>query len=213
MNYSLLKQLLEALESFEENKASTQAATLPQFVAYLNQLVAEPRPLSAPEEQESIEGLLAQHLTYLYRFAKHYSKKALAGSDLTTLDDFGYLAGIWRWEGITKSDIIERNIHEKTSGTEIIKRLLRQGYIRQENALNDRRSRQLYITDTGKGILFSTFEAMRKAGQLVSGPLDNDEKLQLLYLLQKLDAFHNPLFREEKEKSLDELHEALSRLG
>jgi hypothetical protein len=98
------------------------------------------------------------------------------------------------------------NIHEKTTGMEVIKRLLNNGNSSSKRTiLTDRRSKRLLITGKGMGVLFGTFDEMRKASLIIAGTLSEIEKMQLLYLLQKLHFFHKPLFLNEREKSLDEL--------
>ena len=97
------------------------------------------------------------------------------------------------------------NIHEKTTGMEVIKRLLNNDLIVQTDDATDRRSKRLSITEKGKGALFGTFDEMRKASLIIAGNLNAVEKMQLLHLLQKLHFFHKPLFLNERGKSLDEL--------
>ena len=97
------------------------------------------------------------------------------------------------------------NIHEKTTGMEVIKRLLNNGLIEQTDDPKDRRSKRLLITGKGMGVLFGTFEEMRKASLIIAGTLNEAEKMQLLHLLQKLHFFHKPLFLNERETGLDGL--------
>ena len=207
MNYELLQQLIGHLADYEAQRSSSQRKDMEGFVAYLNQQVFSKSTDAAVdfENSETVEALLSQLIAFLYRYAKGYIKKALEDSALITLDDFGYLAGIWQRGGCSKTEIIELNIHEKTTGMEVIKRLLNNKLIEQTDDPNDRRSKRLLITERGKGVLFGTFGEMRKASLIISGNLNEIEKLQLLYLLQKLHFFHKPLFLNEREKSLDEL--------
>ncbi len=99
------------------------------------------------------------------------------------------------------------NIHEKTTGMEVIKRLLNNGLVEQTDDQNDRRSKRLLITAKGMGVLLGTFEEMRKASLIIAGTLNEVEKMQLLHLLQKLHFFHKPLFINERETGLDGLLE------
>jgi MarR family transcriptional regulator, lower aerobic nicotinate degradation pathway regulator len=214
MKYELLQQVVGHLEQFE-NESIGQQNDLPHFVAYLNQqLVKENSPAASNaeakvEKHETIEALLAQLVAFNYRYAKVYIKKGLEHSPLINLDDFGYLAGIWRTGGCTKTEIIERNIHEKTTGMEIIKRLYNNGLITQTDDLTDRRSKQLQITEKGTSLLLHSLEQMHKASQVIAGNLTAAERMQLLYLLQKLHLFHNPLFLNQREASLEKLLESI----
>jgi MarR family transcriptional regulator, lower aerobic nicotinate degradation pathway regulator len=207
MNYEILQELIGYLAAYESQRSPSQRKDMEGFVAFLNQQVFEKSadPTVGFENGETVEALLSQLIAFLYRYAKGYIKKALDHSNLITIDDFSYLAGIWQSGGCSKTEIIDMNIHEKTTGMEVIKRLLNNQLIEQTDDLIDRRSKRLLITEKGKGVLFGTFDEMRKASLIIAGTLSEIEKMQLLYLLQKLHFFHKPLFLNEREKSLDEL--------
>jgi MarR family transcriptional regulator, lower aerobic nicotinate degradation pathway regulator len=207
MNYALLQELIGYLANYEAQRSPLQRKDMEGFVAYLNQQVfaKSSDPQLKFENGETVEVLLSQLVAFLYRYAKGYIKKALDSAHLITIDDFSYLAGIWQTGGCTKTEIIDMNIHEKTTGMEVIKRLLNNGLVEQTDDLNDRRSKRLMITGKGMGVLLGTFEEMRKASLIIAGTLNEAEKMQLLHLLQKLHFFHKPLFLNEREKSLDEL--------
>ena len=61
------------------------------------------------------------------------------------------------------------------------------------------------ITPLGQAELFKSFEGMLKVSQIISGTLTSAEKIQLFYLLSKLHDFHNPIFLNEKDTSIDNL--------
>ncbi|WP_028524352.1 MarR family winged helix-turn-helix transcriptional regulator [Runella limosa] len=207
MNYALLQELIGHLANYEAQRSPLQRKDMEGFVAYLNQQVfaKSSDPELKFENGETVEVLLSQLVAFLYRYAKGYIKKALDSAHLITIDDFSYLAGIWQTGGCTKTEIIDMNIHEKTTGMEVIKRLLNNGLIEQTDDPKDRRSKRLLITGKGMGVLFGTFEEMRKASLIIAGTLNEAEKMQLLHLLQKLHFFHKPLFLNERDTGLDGL--------
>jgi MarR family transcriptional regulator, lower aerobic nicotinate degradation pathway regulator len=143
----------------------------------------------------------------MYRYAKGYIKKALEASTLLTLDDFGYLAAVWQEGDLTKTQVIEKNIHEKNTGMEIIKRLIANNLLEQYDDLQDKRSKRLKITPLGQAELFKSFDGMLKVSQIIAGKLSSAERIQLFYLLSKLNDFHNPIFLNEKETSIDKILE------
>jgi MarR family transcriptional regulator, lower aerobic nicotinate degradation pathway regulator len=206
MNYQLLQQLLEHLQKFEDQNPDLSAhQSLAKFAGFLNQQVVQPAPIMAfasneNHPDETLEAWLSQLLAFNYRYAKVYIKQALDQSGFISLDDFGYLAGIWRKNGCTKTEIIELNIHEKTTGMEIIRRLLHRELIVQEENPNDRRSKILRITPKGLETFRGSLESMHRASIQIAGNLDETEKVQLFYLLQKLHQHHNPIFLGDKKR-------------
>jgi MarR family transcriptional regulator, lower aerobic nicotinate degradation pathway regulator len=209
MDYTILQELITNLKDFEDEKMS-KSISMEDFVVFLNQkylgnLVSD-KP-SIDVNAKSDENNIGQLIAFMYRYAKGYIKKALEESTLLTLDDFGYLAAIWQDGNLTKTQLIEKNIHEKNTGMEIIKRLISNNLLEQYNDLEDKRSKRLKITPLGQSELFKSFDGMLKVGQIIAGKLTSSEKIQLFYLLNKLHDFHNPIFLNEKEASVDKILE------
>ena len=106
---------------------------------------------------------------------------------------------------ITKSVLIVKNIHDIPSGTEIIKRLIRQGWVTETPDQIDKRRIYLNINEKGKAALFASLGQLRKVSKIVSANLQVEEKQQLLRILKKLDAYHHQAFLQNKDKSLHDL--------
>jgi DNA-binding MarR family transcriptional regulator len=107
----------------------------------------------------------------------------------------------------TKTNLIHKNIHDIPSGTEIIKRLIRKGWVNEIPDETDKRKVQVSINEAGKGALVGSFKEIEKVSKIISANLEPAEKEQLLRILKKLDAFHWPIFENRKGKSLEELVE------
>jgi MarR family transcriptional regulator, lower aerobic nicotinate degradation pathway regulator len=219
MNYDLLKEIVTNLERFEQ-ESEPKKVSLKDFGLWLSEqqnadyqsnngvmevsnLVPDDIRLTA-DQPEVVIGKL---LTFLSRYLKIYFKKGLEGSLLTTGDDFSYLATLLNKGSLTKTELILLSAHEKTSGMEVIKRLLINELIEQTDDENDKRSKRISLTQKGMGVLMKSFEAMEKVGKITSGDLTNQEKNQLVYLLKKLDNFHNDIYLNHREKGLDEILE------
>lgn len=215
MNYAFLQQVLTYLEVFEQQQPDPATHTLLRFSTWLSGQFSttQASALSATalpmEESETVESRISALLIFLNRYAKVYIKKALEDSLLLNGDDFTYLVSLLRREGISKIELIEANLQEKTSGMEVIKRLVERGYLEQRTDPTDKRSKQLFLTTTGRAALFNTFEKMTQVAQLVSGNLTQSEKLMLLQLLQKLDDFHHPLFKQARDQDFSQLWNSL----
>ena len=206
MNYTVLQEIISNLETLEKEKG-TKPVKIEDFVLFLNQKyladnVSQQAPLFA-NQSETVENSISQLVGFLYRYAKGYIKKALEESTILTIADFGYLATVWQQGDLTKTQVIDKNIHEKNTGMEIIKRLITNGLLEQYEDLKDKRSKRLKITESGQAELLKSFDNMFKVSQIIAGKLTATEKIQLYYLLNKLHDFHNPIFLQEKETGID----------
>ena len=141
----------------------------------------------------------------LYRYARGYIKKALAESAIKNSDDFSFLITLMTYESMTKTELTKMVVMEKTSGNEIINRLVNHGFIDQMPDKDDRRSIRIRITDFGRSEVIKILPEMQLVSRIVTGNLNQNEIRTLSYLLRKLDDYHNDIFLNKKEFGLKEV--------
>ena len=210
--YQLMKDLMYQLDLYEMGGNSASSG-LSDFANWLKeqmqneQEIPEARKLNGelplekslgPQEPAEVE--ITRLIVFMYRYAKTYIKQALEGSDIQTADEFAYLASLITRTGMGKSELIQLNIQEKTTGMEILKRLLSMDLIYQYDNPDDKRSKCVAITDKGRAAFFSSVGKMQQVSMLVGGDLREEEKRTLLMALRKLDHFHHDIYTEGKQK-------------
>lgn len=218
MDYSLLRLLLDQLETYQRQHpalpASTDAggaeAALAAFATWLHEELTPQQRLDAVARRarnsyESDESQIGMLTAFLYRYSRSYSRRALEETPLVSFDDFTYLATTFSAGPLSKTELIQRNIHEKPTGMEIIKRLLGRALIQEQPHATDRRSKVLTVTEAGRGLLFQLFARMSQVAEITAGNLTPAERHQLVGLLLKLDAYHHPVFLAARPGSFDEL--------
>lgn len=204
MKYSLLSELLRHLEQYEQQAPPAQQSVR-GFADWLRVQTAAPVNAAVAAPLGGVENSISKLVVYLYRYARLYTKKVTDGTPIDNFDDFPYLVTLLGQGPMTKIELIEYNIQEKASGMEVIKRLLQKGFLTERPHPTDGRSKLLSVSETGLTVLKEVFGQMQAISHLISGNLSSEEKEYLAYLLQKLDDFHNPLFREHKDSPLSEL--------
>jgi MarR family transcriptional regulator, lower aerobic nicotinate degradation pathway regulator len=185
------------MDLVEEYESGENPQNLAMFTLWLNNRVF---PFHTQPDQElslpaggTLESNIARIVGNLYKYTKQYTKKALQNSPILTLDDFGFLAYLYFRPAMTKSELIRENLMEISSGTEVIKRLLKSELIEEFQDDRDSRAKSLRITQSGRDITREVFREMGKVAQIVAGNLSREERIQLLALLTKLDDFHQQL--------------------
>jgi len=218
----LLIKLIDYIDEYESIQSDTNDLEIDEFLDFAiskrktgligtAQKNFKIRELAGNEHKEinqtgnQQESELVVLLTLMFKYAKQYIKKGLLNSELQTADDFSYLIVLLTFPSLTKMELIQKNVMEKTSGMEVIKRLQRYRMLEQFDDDIDKRSKRLKITEKGKIEIFSLLPEMSKISSIVSGNLSESEKLTLSYLLKKLDHFHNEIYLNEKGLSIDEL--------
>jgi DNA-binding MarR family transcriptional regulator len=144
-------------------------------------------------------------IVMMYHYAKGYIKKALKESCLQTPDEFSFLITLMTYDSMSKSELITKQVMEKTSGSEVIRRLISRGLIIESADTIDKRSIRVSITETGKEEIIKILPLMGDVSQIVVGNLSAEEINTLSYLLKKLDYFHNDIYINSREHSLSEI--------
>lgn len=213
----LLKIIIEKLEQYEQYADDKENLSLNAFFKFVspqadleslkNTFVAQksfPVGDRASFIENNIERVIAQHILFLYRYIKFYAKLAFTETTIKSIEEFSMLITVMQFQSISKTDLIKRNVIEKSSGIEIINRLIKNGMLSQQDNPNDQRSQLISLTDTGKFELFKTFEKMNTLGKISTGELTYPEKEQLAVMLKKLDHFHFENYTHKERNTLDD---------
>jgi len=211
----ILVEVIEQLFAFDAAHQGEKSYTFSDFVGYLNAKEEKPkgdlREIGGKEEAEviklhdDVQSEIGIFITLMFRYAKMYIKKALSESVLQTADEFSFLIHLMSYESLTKTELINKQVLEKTSGTEVIKRLLNLNLIREFADEKDKRSVRVAITDMGRKEIIALLPKMHLVSQIVVGNLSINEIHTLAYLLKKLDFYHHDIFINQRNTSLEEL--------
>ncbi len=215
----ILTEIIDCLFAFDEERESSEDYTFNDFLGYLNARSAgdsiEIRKIRGDESPDmgqdygSTSSDISILIVLMYRYAKGYIKKALKSSRLQTADEFSFLITLMTFKSLTKTELINKQVMEKTSGTEIIKRLKNSGFISETDDINDKRSVRVSITDAGRAEIFGILPTMGMVSKIVTGNLNSEEINTLAYLLKKLDYFHNDIYMNRRKESLENLIQAV----
>ena len=208
MDLNLIIEILSELDAFQKSQNSNQL-TLEDFRLYLNEKAYErenPRNLTEKYDLQvfDLENEIAKQVIMLGRYSKHLIKKSLENHSDLINEDFTYLFRLMDYPSLTKMQLIEKNAHEKQSGIEIIKRLVRNGLIQESPDENDKRSTRVQVTAKGKKVFQESMKDITVVSKIMCGKLNTDEKEQLLNSLKKLNTFHHTVYtnlrNEDPEK-------------
>lgn len=210
----LLLRLVEELAVFE-NKSSD--LSYENFVVYLtqkhtievNNLKILPSKVEVKELdqfEDNNERDITVLITFMYKYAKNYLKKALENSIINTPDEFAFLITMLKNTSFTKTELVNKLVTEKTSGIETIKRLIKKGLLEEFKKIDDKKSVYIKITGYGKNSIFEILPEISKITKIITGNLTESEVEILLNLLIKLDVFHNEIYFNERNSSIDTIY-------
>lgn len=215
--FKILRELLDYLDQYENVGEKTDQ--LDDFVIWLQNQRFDTRlkkpwdlnqDFSCPENvntNDVAEADFSTSLATLFRFAKNYTKKAFEKTSFKTLDEFGFLASLFKHKSMHKSTLINQHMLEISSGSEIIRRLIHLGLIREIRDEHDKRAKIIMLTDKGNAEIIHAFSEMNKAAKIIAGNLTKNELQTTNYALSKLKSFHEYIHQNEKGGDLNEILE------
>jgi len=211
----ILTTLIDRFFSFDAEKGNKDDYSMDEFIGYLNSKSdakgLEIRKISGEEykwikdESRSTSIDISILIVIMYHYAKGYIKKALKESCLQTPDEFSFLITLMTYKSMSKSELITKQVMEKTSGSEVIRRLIKRGLIVESADEKDKRSIRVSITKTGREEIIKTLPLMGDVSEIVVGNLSAEEINTLSYLLKKLDYFHNDIYNNKRGLSLNDI--------
>ncbi len=129
-------------------------------------------------------------------FVKNYAKKPLKQIGFSNLEEFRILQAIDRIKNINKSQLSNESLMEFSTVVDILKRLIKQGLVKQLQDENDRRASLLQITPKGKKLLENSYKILANLQPSLLGDLSLIEQKTLLTLLMKLNNFHTEFYQD-----------------
>lgn len=208
MNHvAVLKELIEVYEAYQKEGGKPNLA---EFFRYGS---AHLTPKESTYKTTSLESEILMYLVNMQKFGKSYLKVMLKNTPFSTPDEVIFLIGLRYTKPMTKSQLIEQNLMEKTSGVEVIKRLLKDGLITEKPNKDDKRSKLLSITSKGTQSLEKVMKKMVTTSHLVAGNLMNHEKKELVKALKKLNEYHLHLRHKKVHLSEEAIEEEVNHLS
>ncbi|MDD3488828.1 MAG: winged helix DNA-binding protein [Paludibacter sp.] len=212
----ILIELIELLDEFEsEREVVGQEMNMSDFLGFLNSKnrsenikTKQLKGDYAGYKYEETDGPVTDIsilIVLMFRYAKGYIKKALRDSAIKTADEFSFLMTLMTYDSLSKSELIQKQVMEKTSGTEIINRMIKMGLIESFNDETDKRSVRVKMTPAGRMEIIKILPEMQKVSKIVTGNLNETEKNTMAYMLRKLEHYHNDIFMNKKDSELEEL--------
>jgi DNA-binding MarR family transcriptional regulator len=218
MKYQALIHLISTYEKYEEESGETDLKKFGIWLAEqpMNEMDSEQEEKTVEIAKETYQNikentdyykqpLLATQILILMLRMSRYVRNYVKHSDLPlNLEEVGFLLGVYH-EKKTKTELINLNFMEITTGTEIIRRLLKIGFLMETENQTDKRSKYVSLTETGKMIVESNFDLLDKLATIAAGTLNHAQQQQLADLLEQLNDFHLNNYFEHREASVDEI--------
>lgn len=139
-----------------------------------------------------------------------FAKKALEDVSISHPDAFPLLNSAWQLGEASKTEIINQNIIEFSTGIDMLNRLHRDGLISERPDPDDGRSKLVRITPAGKEVLFEIFSRFHQVGDILLRELPEEDILLCVQLLKGVESRNWQICAETKTLDFKEIYERYS---
>lgn len=186
----IIKEIVSWLEEYQKENHSDDRS-LESFIIWLNsRLFSESHAANTQHSPELLDMELSFLLVMQSRYYKTYAKGVLGESELTSPDGFSFLYHLSHTDSYRKMELIKMHHLEPPSGIEVLKRLLKKGFIAEFDDAEDKRAKRISITEKGKKELQRIMPKMKEVFQLMTAELSLNEKLHAVGFLKQMNNFH-----------------------
>lgn len=204
--------LLHQVKEFEHSDAYKSNSTVDDFRVWMNdKKYADESPTKLFKNENHqvsfTENEICKQVLLLGRYSKLLIRKGLGDFPELANEEFTYLYRLKDEPFLTKIQLIEKNGHEKQTGTQIIKRLLEAGFLEEKNDKDDKRSKRLNLTKKGEEIFHASVSNVNLISKILSGKLNKVEKNEFLRILKKLNEFHYHIYVDYKNSDINQISE------
>ncbi len=141
-------------------------------------------------------GLAAHIVIRLYKAIRFYFKPILQNHGFKSLEDFLFLATLgWR-NNISKKSLCRMNMTEIPTGIDIIKRLLQQEWVIENENPADKREKLLILSDKGRHKLFEVF-SQPKAIEDVMADMPHEDRITFMRMIDRLNNYHTKVYHQK----------------
>lgn len=200
------KKVVDLVNLFEAFHQETGRDDIKEFSVWLN------RRMQTPEEQKTIgtdhvddNRFIVWNIHRLSKYFRWYAKSFLNANGLTSMDEYFFLVSINNRGTPAKNEVYKDTISELTTGTQMMKRLINIGMVKEMVDKKDKRIIRVELTAKGKKTRQNILEQSKKDLLLKAGNLSDDEKTELISSLTYLEKFHSEIYQHDANTSMDEI--------
>jgi DNA-binding MarR family transcriptional regulator len=137
------------------------------------------------EEEKALDTELTFFLVMQSKNYKLYCKEALVDTEINSPDEYSFLYHLSLVDSFRKMELVHIHLLEAPSGIEVIKRLLKKGFIEEFADRDDKRAKRIRITKKGRQETDRLAPKMQAVYSKMTAKWSFREKAHLLSSLKK----------------------------
>jgi DNA-binding MarR family transcriptional regulator len=203
-----MEEIIQVLKKWDDYRISHPGSDFEAFCRFYisNQTQKTSARSSKAAHPTNTDGLFMMSLSRSTLAFWVYMRIALKDTPLPSIESIMFCSALNNLGESRKSDVINYAMLEISTGTDILNRLIKKGFIHQRIDPNDKRSKLLTLTASGVNALKKCYKKASMARELFLADLTDDDKKLAIQILYPLQEKHSTLSVESKGKSIEEIH-------
>ena len=186
----IIQELIEWFEKYLEANPDAEL-DINSFIIWLHtKLFEDEHADHADHHSADLDMELTFLLALQNRYYKTYAKEALNDSDLSSPEGFSFLYHLNLADSFRKMELIKLHHLEPPSGIEVLKRLLKRGFIEEFDDPDDGRAKRISITESGRQKINEILPKMEQVFSRMSADMSISEKMHVVSFLKQMNKFH-----------------------
>ncbi|GEP91664.1 DNA-binding transcriptional regulator, MarR family [Chitinophaga terrae (ex Kim and Jung 2007)] len=199
-----MSELVKLISAWEEYSQKNSSVTATDFCMYFLAKESNNQLFSGltPPDLDTVFAKLVGRLAGMHRVYLKMALQEIPGFDL---EWFYFLNSIYQMKEVKKTQVIQYNFTEQTTGIDILNKLKNLGYIAERTDPDDKRAKLVGITKAGEKMLFRLYQLLYKPNLLMYHGIDPKDKQVIINLLKDTEHTHQELLSGARNKTLDDL--------
>jgi DNA-binding MarR family transcriptional regulator len=207
-----MHKVVELVKQWETFDKENEEGSLADFCRwYLQQQIA-PNLSSSPQDlgfsAANIEnmklGVLLGRIELLLQF---YARKAMQPLPIKNFEEFRYLGILFFMGEVRKSELIYHSLLDFSTGTHLINRLIKNGWVEETEDNTDGRAKIVKLSATGMQIQAQLRPQIMQIFGMLFGSISSEDKNLIIKVLSDIDTLHSSFFMEFKHFDIKEILE------
>lgn len=211
-----MRSYIELIETWEQFLKRQPKGSLEDFAEWIlerqkNRLISMVEDEAATYELSPQEygpykvdpAISKSHAPYLLwrmsKILKVYNKPAFELEGLKSHDEFAILSYVQIVEECTKKEAIDAQLIDGSTGIDMIKRLIKRGFLTDRVSPEDRRARLIQVSDEGRTLLRRVYQRLVKMPEVLVD-MTEEEQEAFIEQLQQLERTHTRRLQENQNK-------------
>lgn len=157
----------------------------------------------------SVDGVLMRLIGRIFKLHAIYTAAAMEGMGINTVDEYSLLNTVQQLNEPRKTEAIYAALQELSTGTDMLARLKKLGYLTEYADQEDKRSKRLKVTPKGEKVLVTCRKRMSQLAEIMFHDVNEDDKKLCIQLLKGVETKFSGIWQSHKGKEFEDIYKEI----